>query len=101
METAFNEWDFYPLHLKPKEINDPLLILHDFFADDSLAGHLERLKEWRDYVSQNQGDCERQISILEGKLLEMSSNTFRIGPFLDKALSNVSNLPNLYQNADI
>ena len=50
METAYNEWDFYPLHLKPNEINNPLTILSDFLADDSLTGHLERLKEWRDYV---------------------------------------------------
>lgn len=50
METACNEWDFCPLHLKPNEISNPLLILDDFFADDSLSGHLERLKQWRDHV---------------------------------------------------
>jgi len=50
MVTAYNEWDFYPLHLNPNEIKDPLLIINDFFAEDSLFGHLERLKEWRDYV---------------------------------------------------
>lgn len=46
-------------------------------------------------------DCERQISILEGKLMQLSANTFRIGPLLQKALSNVAHLPELYQNADI
>ncbi|HEY4325740.1 MAG TPA: recombinase family protein [Mucilaginibacter sp.] len=46
-------------------------------------------------------DSERQISILEGRLLELSANTFRIGPLLQKALSNAAHLPELYENADI
>lgn len=50
MDKTYNQWDFYPIHLKPNEINDPTLVIKDFFADDSLAGHLERLKEWRYFV---------------------------------------------------
>lgn len=46
-------------------------------------------------------DGERQISILEGKLMELTANTFHIGPLLQKALYNVAYLPNLYQEADI
>jgi HEPN domain-containing protein len=38
---------FNVLNLKPEEISDPLLVLTDFFYDDWLPGHLERLKEWR------------------------------------------------------
>lgn len=50
MDKAYNEWDFFALSLKPIEVDNPLLVIKDFFSDDSLAGHLERLKEWRDFV---------------------------------------------------
>jgi site-specific DNA recombinase len=46
-------------------------------------------------------DCERKVSIIEGKLVELSSHKNEsIGPLLDKALRNVSRLPELYQQAD-
>lgn len=45
-------------------------------------------------------DCERQVSILEGKLMDLSGKTDGIGPLLDRALNNISNLPELYQSAD-
>jgi len=47
------------------------------------------------------GDCERQISILEGKLMELSQNVVKIEPIFKKALFNVAHLSELYQNADI
>jgi hypothetical protein len=51
MQAAkYNEWDFYPVNLKPEEVKDPLLVLTAFFYDDWLPGHLERLKQWRDCV---------------------------------------------------
>jgi HEPN domain-containing protein len=46
----FNEWYLYPRHLKLAEISNPLSVLADFFYDDWLPGHLNRLKEWRDYI---------------------------------------------------
>ena len=46
----FNEWDFYPMSLTNKEVNDPLRVLADFFYDDWLPGHLARLQKWRDHV---------------------------------------------------
>ena len=46
-------------------------------------------------------DSERQISILEGKLMELSANTLDIRPLLQKALYNVAYLPIIYQKADI
>lgn len=52
-DAEFNKWDFYPLHLKPDEVRNPLLVLKDFFADDLLPGHLERLKQWRNCVLEN------------------------------------------------
>lgn len=45
-------------------------------------------------------DCERQVSILEGKLINLSGKSDGVGPLLDKALQNVSRLPELYQKAD-
>jgi site-specific DNA recombinase len=45
-------------------------------------------------------DCERQVSITEGKLLDLSGKTESIGPLLEKALRNISKLPELYQSAD-
>jgi len=50
MKDGFNEWDYLPHNLEPKEIDDPLLVISDFFAADSLDGHLERLKKWRDAI---------------------------------------------------
>ncbi|MBD1385938.1 recombinase family protein [Mucilaginibacter rigui] len=60
-----------------------------------LVGDLDA-SDYRDIKS----NCERQISIIEGKLVELSSRTHSIGPLLDKALKNMSNLPELYQRAD-
>jgi site-specific DNA recombinase len=45
-------------------------------------------------------DCERQVSIIEGKLVELSSKSSGIGLLLDKALKNMTKLPEIYQNAD-
>ena len=45
-------------------------------------------------------DCERQISIIEGKLIDLAGNTDNIGSILDKALRTVTKLPELYQIAD-
>ena len=45
-------------------------------------------------------DSERQISILEGKLLDLSGKNEGIENILFKALSNVARLPELYQCAD-
>ncbi len=46
-------------------------------------------------------DCERQVAIIESKLVELSEKADKgIGPILDKALKNVSRLPELYQLAD-
>ena len=47
------------------------------------------------------GDCERQVSIIEGKLVQLSEKNEGIGPLLEKAMKNVSRLPEIYQNADI
>jgi site-specific DNA recombinase len=45
-------------------------------------------------------DRERQISILEGKLVNLSPKNDGIKPLLRKALNNLSRLPELYKSAD-
>ena len=48
--TQFNQWDYSPINLTPKEISQPLTVLGNFFTDDWLPDQLERLKTWRDFV---------------------------------------------------
>jgi HEPN domain-containing protein len=51
METSqFNTQNFYPKDLDQDEINNPLLVIRDFFSADWLPGHLEGLAEWRKHV---------------------------------------------------
>lgn len=45
-------------------------------------------------------DCERQVSILEGKLMDFAGKTDGIAILLDRALRNKSRLVELYQSAD-
>ncbi|TFF36148.1 hypothetical protein [Mucilaginibacter psychrotolerans] len=49
MESKENQGNAI-LNLKPAEISNPLLVIKDFFSDDSLPGHLERLQKWRSCV---------------------------------------------------
>ena len=46
-------------------------------------------------------DCERQVSIIEGKMVGLSTKNEGMGAILTKALKNVASLPTLYQSADI
>ncbi len=48
--SDYNTWASCPINLSPKQTSDPLSVFSDFFSDDSLPGHLQRLKDWRDYV---------------------------------------------------
>ena len=48
--SEYNTWASCPINLSPKQITDPLSVFGDFFSDDSLPGHLQRLRDWRDYV---------------------------------------------------
>ncbi len=42
----FNEWEFLPLSLSPKEVKDPMEVIYNFFDDDALPGHLKTLHDW-------------------------------------------------------
>ena len=39
-----------PINLSQTQITNPLSVFDDFFSDDSLSGHLQRLKDWRSFV---------------------------------------------------
>jgi HEPN domain-containing protein len=45
-----NTQNFYPKYLDQNEIEDPLLVIRDFFSADWLAGHLDELFKWRKHV---------------------------------------------------
>ena len=85
-DASIMRWVFEQLHAE--KINKARELL--------ISGDLDSI-DYRKIKS----DSERQISVLEGKLMDLSANSFRIGPLLQKALSNVAHLPILYQNADI
>ncbi|MCD8739690.1 HEPN domain-containing protein [Mucilaginibacter roseus] len=46
----FNLSDFHPRYITEQEVNDPLMVIRDFFSVDWLTGHLDSLKRWRKYV---------------------------------------------------
>jgi HEPN domain-containing protein len=50
---TFAPWEHYPKTLSQKEIENPLMVVEDFFSSDSLEGHAKRLKEWRYFVINN------------------------------------------------
>lgn len=54
MAEEFNHWDFYPLNLRPEQVNNPLSVVTTFFDNDSLPGHLERLQTWRKCIIEDQ-----------------------------------------------
>ncbi len=47
------------------------------------------------------GDCERQVSIIEGKLVQFSGRNDGIGALLEKAMKTASRLTEIYESADI
>lgn len=51
MQTAKNNNPaFSPFILSAEQMAEPLNVLYEFFSDDTLSGHLQRLKDWRDSV---------------------------------------------------
>jgi HEPN domain-containing protein len=50
MNTVLNQWVNYPINLSMIEIENPFIVIDDFFSADDLNGHLEYLKKWRDRV---------------------------------------------------
>ncbi len=49
-DIKINEWDNSPINLSPEEIENPLLVLDDFFSSDWLPGKYEDLLRWRKFI---------------------------------------------------
>ncbi|MBE9586930.1 hypothetical protein IM792_20945 [Mucilaginibacter sp. JRF] len=43
-------WDHYPKHLRFGEMQNPLIVLIDFFSWDWLENHRKHLKVWRQFI---------------------------------------------------
>src|SRR5271167_2813180 len=84
--------DMYPKYLRAEELQNPILNLEEFFLNNSLPGHHERLKKWRKSVLSeahylgDQGNPEDLVFIHEINirlieaaflLLQLSKNPFR------------------------
>ena len=51
MEAKQNsDQPYYSKHLNRNEIASPIVVIGDFFSADWLPGHLDKLKEWRQFV---------------------------------------------------
>jgi HEPN domain-containing protein len=50
MNTVLNQWVNCPINLSTQEIENPFIVIDDFFSADDLNGHMEYLKKWRDRV---------------------------------------------------
>lgn len=50
MSTELNKWANCPLNLSTSEIENPFIVIYDFFSADDLKGHADALKKWRDRV---------------------------------------------------
>ena len=63
----FNTPSFYPKYLDQDEIENPLLVIRDFYSADWLDGHLEELFKWRKYVIEEgyyKDDTDNPASLL-------------------------------------
>ncbi|WP_419802157.1 HEPN domain-containing protein [Mucilaginibacter sp.] len=56
----YSTWDFYPQYLNRDEVNNPLTVIVEFFSADWLPGHLEALKTWRTFVTEDRHYTDRQ-----------------------------------------
>jgi HEPN domain-containing protein len=50
MNTELNQWANCPINLSTSEIENPLIVIDDFFSADDLNGHFNYLAKWRDRV---------------------------------------------------
>ena len=50
MRTELNQWVNCPINLSTREIEDPFIVIDDFFSADDLSGHIDYLEKWRDRV---------------------------------------------------
>ena len=50
MGTELNKWSNCPINLSSREIENPFIVIDDFFSADDLNGHAGALKKWRSRV---------------------------------------------------
>lgn len=50
MNTELNQWANCPINLSTEEIEDPFIVIDDFFSADDLDGHIKYLEKWRNRV---------------------------------------------------
>jgi HEPN domain-containing protein len=50
MNTELNQWANCPINLSISEIENPFIVIDDFFSADDLQGHITYLEKWRDRV---------------------------------------------------
>jgi HEPN domain-containing protein len=50
MNSELNQWANCPINLSTSEIEDPFIVIDDFFSADDLHGHIVYLEKWRDRV---------------------------------------------------
>lgn len=50
MNDELNQWANCPIHLSTSEIENPFIVIDDFFSADDLQGHITYLEKWRDRV---------------------------------------------------
>lgn len=56
----YSNWDFYPQYLNRDEVNNPLIVIAEFFSADWLSDHIEALKTWRTFVTEDRHYTDRQ-----------------------------------------
>ena len=89
----YSTWDFYPQYLNRDEVNNPLIVIREFFSADWPAGHLKALKTWRNFVTEDRHYTDHQqnpasllytyllhAQLIEASFLLMQSNQKRKQP---------------------
>lgn len=78
----YASWDHYPKNLRLAEVMQPMHVIIEFFSSDCIVGHQRRLKEWRNFVTDEENyflnshgpgvlifTCEQNIRLLEAMYL--------------------------------
>lgn len=91
MNAELNQWANCPINLSPSEIENPFIVIDDFFSADDLQGHRAYLEKWRDrvispgyYVDLKGSPSgllwrhELNIRLIEGVALLLESSNFAL-----------------------
>lgn len=91
MNTELNQWSNCPINLSTEEIENPFIVIDDFFSADDLDGHIKYLEKWRNrvispgyYVDLKGSPSgllwrhELNIKLVEGVALILDSSNFAL-----------------------